>query len=135
MAYVWFDALANYLTAIGYGSDRAMFEKWWPVDHHLIGKDILRFHNVYWPAMLMSAGIEPPHGWGVGGWLLPIFMQKVGAEVTRRLQARVLAELHTTFASHYTREISLAEALHLAEIAAYGRRATGEKYLINPSRA
>ena len=73
--------------------------------------------------------------WGVGGWLLPIFMQKVGPEVTRRLQARVLAELHTTFASHYTREISLAEALHLAEIAAYGRRATGEKYLINPSRA
>ena len=72
--------------------------------------------------------------WGVGGWLLPIFMQKVGAEVTRRLQARVLAELHTTFASHYTREVSLAEVLHLQEIAAYGRRATGEKYLINPSR-
>ena len=73
--------------------------------------------------------------WGVGGWLLPIFMQKVGAEATRRLQARVLAELHTTFASHYTREISLAEALQLPEIAAYGRRATGEKYLVNPSRA
>jgi hypothetical protein len=50
------------------------------------------------------------------------------------LQARVLAELHTTFASSYTREISLAEALHLQEIAAYGRRATGEKFLINPGR-
>jgi NADPH2:quinone reductase len=73
--------------------------------------------------------------WGVGGWLLPIFMQKIGPEATRQLQARVLAELHTTFASHYTREISLAEALHLPEIVAYGRRATGEKYLINPSRA
>ena len=73
--------------------------------------------------------------WGVGGWLLPIFMQKIGPDATRRLQARVLAGLHTTFASHYTREISLADALHLAEIAAYGRRATGEKYLINPNRA
>ncbi|MSO15474.1 MAG: methionine--tRNA ligase [Ilumatobacteraceae bacterium] len=70
VAYVWFDALANYITAIGYGSDDAMFNKWWPVDHHLIGKDIIRFHNVYWPAMLMSAGIEPPTGYAVGGWLL-----------------------------------------------------------------
>jgi methionyl-tRNA synthetase len=47
-----------------------MFNKWWPVNHHVIGKDIIRFHNVYWPAMLMSAGIEPPKGWAVGGWLL-----------------------------------------------------------------
>ena len=70
VAYVWFDALANYITAIGYGWDDGMFARWWPVDHHMIGKDIVRFHNVYWPAMLMSAGIEPPKGWGVGGWLL-----------------------------------------------------------------
>jgi methionyl-tRNA synthetase len=70
VAYVWFDALANYITAIGYGSDDAKFNEWWPVNHHLIGKDIVRFHNVYWPAMLMSAGIEPPKGWAVGGWLL-----------------------------------------------------------------
>ena len=72
--------------------------------------------------------------WGVGGWLLPIFMQKIGSEATLQLQARVAAELNTTFASHYTREVSLAEALHLREIAAYGRRATGEKYLINPQK-
>jgi NADPH2:quinone reductase len=72
--------------------------------------------------------------WGVGGWLLPIFMQKIGSEATLKLQARVAAELNTTFASHYTREVSLAEALHLHEIAAYGRRATGEKYLINPQK-
>jgi methionyl-tRNA synthetase len=70
VAYVWFDALANYVTAIGYGTDDANFAKWWPVNHHVIGKDIVRFHNVYWPAMLMSAGIEPPRGWAVGGWLL-----------------------------------------------------------------
>ena len=87
VAYVWFDALANYITAIGYGSDPAMFEKWWPVDHHLIGKDILRFHNVYWPAMLMSAGIEPPHGWGVGGWLL------VGGEKMSKTSGNVVNPL------------------------------------------
>jgi len=72
--------------------------------------------------------------WGVGGWLLMPFLQKVGPEATRQLQMRVVAELKTTFASHYTREVSLAEALQLGEIAVYGRRATGEKYLINPSR-
>jgi methionyl-tRNA synthetase len=70
VTYVWFDALANYITAVGYGTDEARFEKWWPVDYHLIGKDIIRFHCVYWPAMLMSAGIELPLGWAVGGWLL-----------------------------------------------------------------
>ena len=59
MAYVWFDALANYLAAVGYGTDNEQFAKWWPVDYHLIGKDIIRHHCVYWPAMLMSAGIEP----------------------------------------------------------------------------
>ncbi|MBJ7509221.1 MAG: class I tRNA ligase family protein, partial [Ilumatobacteraceae bacterium] len=70
IAYVWFDALANYITAIGYGTDDEMFNSHWPVDYHLIGKDIIRFHCVYWPAMLMSAGLEPPKGWAVGGWLL-----------------------------------------------------------------
>ena len=70
ITYVWFDALANYITAVGYGTDDAQFSRRWPVDFHLIGKDIIRFHCVYWPAMLMSAGIEPPKGWAVGGWLL-----------------------------------------------------------------
>ena len=67
--YVWIDALTNYLTAAGYpdeGSDS--FRKYWPADLHLVGKDILRFHAVYWPAFLMGAGVEPPkrvfaHGW------------------------------------------------------------------------
>lgn len=70
VAYVWFDALANYITAHGYGTDDQAFSQRWPVDYHFIGKDIIRFHCVYWPAMLMSAGIEPPKGWAVGGWLL-----------------------------------------------------------------
>jgi len=70
VTYVWFDALTNYLSAVGYGEDPERFASWWPVDYHLIGKDIIRFHCVYWPAMLMSAGVEPPRGWAVGGWLL-----------------------------------------------------------------
>jgi methionyl-tRNA synthetase len=68
--YVWYDALVNYLTAIGYGDDQARFEAWWPASHHLIGKDILRFHCVWWPAMCMAAGIDPPAQLLVHGWLL-----------------------------------------------------------------
>ncbi|HEX2849491.1 MAG TPA: methionine--tRNA ligase [Acidimicrobiales bacterium] len=70
VAWVWFDALPNYITAAGYGSDPAAFEKWWPADYHLVGKDIIRFHAVYWPAMLMSAGLEPPRHVAAHGWLL-----------------------------------------------------------------
>jgi NADPH:quinone reductase-like Zn-dependent oxidoreductase len=70
--------------------------------------------------------------WGLGGWLLTPFLQKIGAEEVMRLRARVVAELTTTFASHYTARGSLAEALSLEAIAAYNRRATGEKFLITP---
>lgn len=72
--------------------------------------------------------------WGLGGWLLTPFLMKIGPEATQKLRARVAAELKTTFASHYSHEISLAEALKPEVIAAYNRRATGEKYLINPSK-
>ncbi|HZZ82697.1 MAG TPA: methionine--tRNA ligase [Gemmataceae bacterium] len=58
--YVWFDALLNYITAIGYGADDAQFAKWWPADIHFIGKDITRFHCALWPAMCFAAGIAPP---------------------------------------------------------------------------
>jgi len=68
--YVWYDALINYITAIGYGEDRARFEAWWPAVHHLIGKDIIRFHCVYWPALLMAAGEAPPAHVHVHGFLL-----------------------------------------------------------------
>jgi methionyl-tRNA synthetase len=70
VAYVWADALFNYCTAVGFGADPERFEKWWPVDYHLIGKDILRQHAVYWPAMLMSAGLAPPKCVFAHGWLL-----------------------------------------------------------------
>jgi len=72
VTYVWFDALLNYITAIGYKSDDEMFKKWWPVNHHLIGKDILTTHTVYWPTMLKAMGVEMPktifaHGWWLTG--------------------------------------------------------------------
>jgi methionyl-tRNA synthetase len=58
--YVWFDALLNYITAIGYGTDQATFEKWWPANMHFVGKDITRFHCALWPAMLMAADVPVP---------------------------------------------------------------------------
>jgi len=69
--YVWFDALTNYISAVGYTSNEEQFARWWPADVHLIGKDILTTHAVYWPTMLMAAGIPLPrtifaHGW----WLM-----------------------------------------------------------------
>ena len=60
VVYVWFDALINYAAAVGFGTDDALFAKWWPADLHVIGKDITRFHTVIWPAMLMSAGLALP---------------------------------------------------------------------------
>ncbi len=74
VVYVWLDALANYITALGYGSDdpvdQARFAKFWPANMHLIGKEISRFHCVYWPAFLMAAGLPVMHTVRANGWLL-----------------------------------------------------------------
>jgi methionyl-tRNA synthetase len=72
VTYVWFDALVNYISAVGYGSDPAQFARWWPATVHLIGKDILTTHTVYWPTMLKAMGVEMPttvfaHGWWLVG--------------------------------------------------------------------
>jgi NADPH:quinone reductase-like Zn-dependent oxidoreductase len=72
--------------------------------------------------------------WGLGGWLLFPFLQKIGPADAMKLRERVVSELKTTFASHYTQVVSLQEALQLSHIAVYGKRATGEKYLINPNK-
>ncbi|HKZ08758.1 MAG TPA: zinc-binding dehydrogenase [Methylomirabilota bacterium] len=72
--------------------------------------------------------------WGIGGWLLTPFLQKIGFEAAQKLRERVAAEITTTFASHYTKEVSLASALDLEEIAVYSQMGTGAKYLINPNR-
>ena len=73
--------------------------------------------------------------WGMGGWLLFQFIERIGADAAQAMRQRVAAELKTTFASSYTKEVSLAEALQLEHIAAYGQRTTGAKYLINPNKA
>jgi len=72
--------------------------------------------------------------WGIGGWLLFPFLMKIGAAEGARLRQRVVDELKTTFASHYTQVVSLQETLQLDHIAVYAKRATGEKYLINPNK-
>jgi len=82
--YVWVDALLNYATAIGYGSDEQNFERRWP-GYHVVGKDILRFHAVIWPAMLMAAGLEVPKGVFAHGWLL------VGGEKMSKSKATGIA--------------------------------------------
>ena len=68
--YVWFDALINYITGAGFPDDPDAFGRWWPADLHIIGKDIARFHTIFWPAMLWSAGLEAPRQVWVHGWLL-----------------------------------------------------------------
>src|SRR5579871_3076433 len=74
VVYVWLDALANYITAIGFGSSHAgaqeAFKKYWPADVHMIGKEIVRFHCVYWPAFLLAAGLAVPRAIVAHGWLL-----------------------------------------------------------------
>jgi methionyl-tRNA synthetase len=68
--YVWYDALINYITGAGFPDDPDTFRRWWPADLHVIGKDIARFHAIFWPAMLWSAGLEAPRHVWVHGWLL-----------------------------------------------------------------
>jgi methionyl-tRNA synthetase len=93
--YVWIDALLNYATAVGYGADEEKFRRTWPADIHFVGKDILRFHAVIWPAMLMAAGEALPHKVFAHGWLL------VGGEKMSKskLTGIAPAEIIDTFGS------------------------------------
>ena len=70
VSYVWFDALVNYISAVGYLADDDMFKKWWPANYHLVGKDILTYHTIYWPTMLMGMGVPLPKTVFVHGWWL-----------------------------------------------------------------
>ncbi|MGY3607105.1 MULTISPECIES: zinc-binding dehydrogenase [unclassified Bradyrhizobium] len=94
--------------------------------------------QVYVYGSLDTGPVELPRGfgmaWGVGGWLLTYFLQKLPPAEFARLRQRVVDELKTTFASHYTQVVSLPEALSLSNIAIYAKRATGEKFLINPNK-
>jgi NADPH2:quinone reductase len=103
-------------------------------EYNRYGSDVLKQIYIYGALDLSPTTLTRNFGfsWNVGGFLLTPFLQKIGLEKLIELQSKVAAELTTTFASHYTREVSLAEALSAEAIAVYGKQATGEKYLIKP---
>ncbi|HEY7660942.1 MAG TPA: methionine--tRNA ligase [Actinomycetota bacterium] len=110
VCYVWFDALTNYVTAAGYGSEPERFASVWPADIHLIGKDIVRFHAVYWPAMLMAAGVEPPKQVWAHGFLT------VGGEKMSKTNATGIHPFELTdhfgvdsYRYYFMREISFGQ--------------------------
>jgi methionyl-tRNA synthetase len=109
--YVWMDALANYMTALGYGSDapedKARFEKFWPANVHLVGKEIIRFHCVYWPAFLLAAGLPVPKAVIANGWLL-FDKMKMSKSIGNIVRAETVLEVLGADALRYflLREIS-----------------------------
>lgn len=90
--YVWFDALTGYLSGVGFGAEEERFQLYWPADVQLIGKDILRFHAVYWPAFLMAAGLEPPRQILVNGWWT-VDGEKMSKSRRNTVTAQELAEV------------------------------------------
>lgn len=99
--YVWFDALTNYISAIGYGRDPQRFTKYWPADTHVIGKDILRFHAVIWPAMLISAGLKPPKEIYVHGFITAAGGQKMSKSLGNVIDPAEVIEKYGTDALRY----------------------------------
>ena len=101
-------------------------------EYNRYGSYVMKQVYVYGGLDLSPTEITRSFGmtWGVGGWLLFPFLQKISPEDVAKLRARVVSELKTTFASHYSHQISLAQALQLDVISGYAKRATGEKYLI-----
>jgi methionyl-tRNA synthetase len=104
--WVWFDALLNYITAIGYGTDDALFNKWWPADLHVIGKDITRFHCALWPAMCLAAGIEPPRRVFGHGFVYAKGGQKIGKSLGNVVEPM---DLITKFSAEAFRYYFLSE--------------------------
>lgn len=102
VVYVWIDALCNYITAIGYGDPRRAKElkKWWPAQAQVLGKDIVRFHGVFWPAMLMAVGLQPPHQLLVHGWI-QIDKQKMSKSRGNVVDPLDLAKLYGAQAVRY----------------------------------
>lgn len=98
--YVWFDALVNYISAIGYGRDDAKFKKYWPADVHFVGKEINRFHSLIWPAMLMSAGLPLPKKIFAHGWLT-VNGEKISKSRGNAVDPRILVKTYGLDAIKY----------------------------------
>ena len=110
VTYVWADALNNYITAIGYGSEgkQQEFEHWWPADMQILGKDIVRFHAVYWPAFLMATGLAMPKTLLVHGWI-KVGEQKMSKSLGNVVEPRFLADSYGVDAIRYylTRKMTI----------------------------
>jgi methionyl-tRNA synthetase len=126
--YVWCDALSNYISAIGYSKNQKEFKKWWPADIHIVGKDIMRFHTIYWPAMLLSAGLSLPksvcvHGFitvngekmskSIGNVIYPdVLVEKYGADAVRHYLLREILSYEDgdfnekRFIEHYNADLA-----------------------------
>ncbi|MDD5710781.1 MAG: methionine--tRNA ligase [Candidatus Colwellbacteria bacterium] len=98
--YVWCDALSNYISAIGYGKDQKELKKWWPADVHLVGKDIMRFHTIYWPAMLLSAGLSLPKNIYVHGFIT-VEGEKISKSIGNVVYPNTLVEKYGADAVRY----------------------------------
>ncbi len=100
IVYVWFDALGIYLTGIGFTTDKKLFNKYWPADVHVIGKGIIRFHLVYWPAMLLSAGLDLPKSVFIHGYMT-IDGQKISKSLGNAIEPMPLLQKYGTDAIRY----------------------------------
>ena len=129
--------------ATGGGSSPARFSAAWRLPRSAICRSITATVRTFSSRSISTAGWTAVptvltrnfgFSWSIGGWLLFPFLQKVGIEKMLELRARVAREIKTTFASHYTSEISLAQTLSLEALAVYGKQATGEKFLIRPQQ-
>ena len=123
VAYVWFDALLNYITAIGWGNDQKKFLNYWPANYHLMGKDILTTHSVYWPTMLLACNIELPktifaHGW----WLME--KEKMSKSVGNTIKPLELADKYGVDALRYF----LMRNMVLGQDASYSFKIFKERY-------
>ena len=127
--YVWFEALLNYYTALSYARDGDLSDRYWPATFHLIGKDILKFHTVFWPAMLMAAGLPLPEHVFVHGFLL-IGKDKMGKSAGNAIDPFALMEHYGTDALRYylMREVSFG---HDGSVSIEGFRARYESDLAN----
>ena len=100
--YVWYDALINYITGAGYPDDLDSFHHWWPADLHVIGKDIARFHTIYWPAILWSAGIDAPRHVWVHGWLLVAGGERMSKSLGNFLEPGAVVDAFGADGARYT---------------------------------